>query len=152
MLNTNKNGLKSKNKVILLILLISLNIFLFPMNFFGSFSTENQLSKDVEQKESEEINNLETNVFGYAPWWNQSYEHRRLINVTNSYDYNFTDYGVSVSFNYANLALDGKMQSDLDDIRIVENGILRKYYVKKDYPSPDLVTVWFDTNISKEVL
>ena len=149
MRNTNKNGLKSNKKGILLIVLISLNVFLFPMNYFESFSTESQLSKDLEQIESEEINYLETNVFGFAPWWDQSFEHRRLINVSNSYGFDFTDYGVSVSFNYANLVLDGKMQSDLDDIRIVEKGILRKYYIKKDYPSPNLVTVWFDTNISK---
>jgi hypothetical protein len=43
----------------------------------------------------------------------------------------------------------GKIQSSLDDIRIVENGIERKYYVVKDYPSTGFATVYFDTNISQ---
>ena len=38
-------------------------------------------------------------IFGEAPWWDDSFEYRMLINVSNPYSYNIMDYGVSVSFN-----------------------------------------------------
>jgi len=91
-------------------------------------------------------------VFGEASWWDSSFEYRRLINITNPYALNFTNFGVSISFNYDELVQAGKMQPDLDDIRIVENGVLRKYYVVKDYPSLNYATVFFDTNISQNTL
>ncbi|MHA1301641.1 MAG: DUF2341 domain-containing protein, partial [Candidatus Helarchaeota archaeon] len=40
------------------------------------------------------------------------------------------------------------MNSSLKDIRIVENNVLRNYFVQKDYPKEDMATVWFETNCS----
>ncbi|GAH78088.1 unnamed protein product, partial [marine sediment metagenome] len=88
-------------------------------------------------------------IFGEASWWDSSFEYRCLVNITNPYALNFTNFGVSFSFNYDELVQAGKMQLDLDDIRIVENGVLRKYYVVKDYPSLNYAKVFFDTNISQ---
>jgi hypothetical protein len=42
------------------------------------------------------------------------------------------------------------MQDDLDDIRIVENGVLRDYYFTTDYPHGDMATIWFEVNISAQ--
>ncbi|MHA1344243.1 MAG: hypothetical protein ACTSQG_09665, partial [Promethearchaeota archaeon] len=95
------------------------------------------------------FNTPKLSVFGEASWWNDSFEYRRLVNITNPYALNFTNFGVSFSFNYDELVQAGKMQSDLDDIRIVENGVLRKYYVVKDYPSLNNAIVFFDTDISQ---
>ncbi|MFX0186335.1 MAG: hypothetical protein ACFE8A_01225 [Candidatus Hodarchaeota archaeon] len=108
---------------------------------------------------SEEIDNLDNiidvpklNDLGNDTWWDESYSYRRIINITNPYAVNFTNYGAKLTFNYQNLGID-KIQGDLDDIRIVEyyNGepVLRDYYVVKDYPDPNYATVWFDTNITE---
>ncbi|MHA2289747.1 MAG: hypothetical protein ACXABG_13260, partial [Promethearchaeota archaeon] len=88
-------------------------------------------------------------TFGEAPWWDNSFEYRMLVNISNPYSYNIEDFGVSVSFNYDDLVQAGKIQSDLDDIRIIENGYLRNYYVVKDFPSVNYATVYFDTNVSQ---
>ena len=148
MLNIHKKSCKSKKLVILLISLISMNLLIFSTDF-SKPSLLNTKSPDMYTDiDSEELSDLRTNTFGFAPWWDDSYEHRRMINITNPYDFSFSDFGGSLSFNYANLVQEGKLQSDLDDLRIVENGILRNYYFKKDYPSPNMVTIWFDTNVS----
>ena len=148
MLNLHTKSCKSKKSAILLILLISINLLLFSMDFskpglMGAKSTETATNINPEGHDD-----LKNSAFGYAPWWNDSYAHRMMINITNPYDYSFNNFGVSLSFNYANLVQEGKVQSDLDDLRIVENSILRDYYIKKDYPSPNMVTIWFDTNVS----
>jgi hypothetical protein len=40
------------------------------------------------------------------------------------------------------------MNSSLKDVRIVENGIVRDYYIEIDFPNKDYATVWFETNIT----
>ncbi|MHA2391201.1 MAG: carboxypeptidase-like regulatory domain-containing protein [Promethearchaeota archaeon] len=93
---------------------------------------------------------LKLNVLGNDTWWDYSFRYRRLIEITNPYSSNFTDYGVTLSFDYNELLQAGQIyQNDLDDIRIVENGILRKYYVVKDYPQVGYATIYFDTSISQ---
>ncbi|GAG92661.1 unnamed protein product, partial [marine sediment metagenome] len=77
----------------------------------------------------------------------------RLINVTNpNVNFAFTNYTTSVVFNYTEHTVGTPaypMNGDLSDIRIVQDGVLRKYYYKIDYPSTDFVTVWFDVDIDK---
>ncbi|GAH77313.1 unnamed protein product, partial [marine sediment metagenome] len=88
-----------------------------------------------------------------APWWNGAWRYRRLINVTNpNGDFAFTNYTTSLVFNYTEHTEgtpDYPMNGDLSDIRIVQDGVLRKYYYEKDYPTTDFVTVWFDVDIGK---
>ena len=146
-----KNNKKINKTILILFIIFSSNLF-----FLGIYNVINndgdQGSEKVFNKETESRNpslDPKASNFGDAKWWNNSFEYRQLINITNPYAYNFTDYGTSVSFNYGDLVQAGKMQSDLDDVRIVENGELRALYVSKDYPSQDIATVWFDTNISK---
>jgi hypothetical protein len=86
------------------------------------------------------------NGFGNEPWWNVSYQWRQCINITNPGDYNLTDNFVNIEFNYAELRDQYNMDPDLYDVRIVENEILRNYYVKKDFPMIDYATIWFETN------
>ena len=115
-----------------------------------NLNDKNSIIDDFNNGEA--FNNPVLSIFGKAPWWDSSYEYRMLINVTNPYPYNIKNYAVNVSFNYADLVSEGKMQSDLDDIRIVEmaggSGILRNYYIVKDYPTTNYATVFFDTNMS----
>ncbi len=124
-------------------------------SFFFNYSTNNSnmgtnSEKITEDEETDTdvdfIGEPKLNVLGDDPWWDNSFSYRRVINVSNIHLVSFTDFGVSVSFNYEQLG--AQIQDDLDDIRIVENDELREFYVVKDYPSDDYATVWFDTNIS----
>ena len=144
--NKYKNRFKKVSVLLILVLVI-----LFPA-YLMSFPNFTGLSKNLSEytAKDNDINNLgdlKSSVLGNETWWDTSFGYRKLLEITNTNNYNFTDYGISVSFNYAELA--GKIQSSLDDIRIVENGIERKYYVVKDYPSTGFATVYFDTNISQ---
>ncbi len=139
----NKHKYRLKQASLLLIILF---LSLFP-TYLANFSN---FTNDIENNKSTEtfnIENLNPSVLGNDTWWDTDFANRRLIIITNPYDAKFTDFGVSATFNYAELG--SLIQSDLDDIRIVENGVLRKYYVVKDYPSTNLATVWFDTNASQ---
>ncbi|MFW9824134.1 MAG: carboxypeptidase-like regulatory domain-containing protein [Candidatus Thorarchaeota archaeon] len=144
--NLHKIRLKRISLLMTLILIILFPAYLFNLsNFTGLskyYSEDSTITNDFN-----EVDGLESSVLGNDTWWDTSFGYRKLLKITNTNDYNFTDYGVSVKFNYLELA--GKIQSSLDDIRIVENGIERKYYVVKDYPSSGFATVYFDTNISQ---
>ncbi len=87
-----------------------------------------------------------SNGFGEDPWWNASYRWRQCINITNPGSYNLINNFVSIEFDYTDLVNNYNMDSDLYDVRIVENDIVRNYYVKKDFPLPGLATIWFETN------
>ncbi|MFX1239477.1 MAG: hypothetical protein ACFE8P_17380, partial [Promethearchaeota archaeon] len=93
------------------------------------------------------IEEPKSSILGNDTWWNTNWKYRRIIEITNPYPLNFTNYGTSVVFNYAEL--EGTFRPNLQDIRIIENDIPRRYYFLKDYPSPNYVTIWFDTNISQ---
>lgn len=140
--------IRLKALLILLFILLTGAYSVFLMNFTAN-SVDISDSDTLSNYDQDNIlNSPKSNLFGNAPWWDDNFEYRMLINVTNPYSHNFIDFGTSVSFNYINLVQAGKLQSDLDDIRIIENGIIRKYVVVKDYPSSNMATVWFDTNIS----
>ncbi len=126
----------------LLLMLMVINIPLyFPTNYLNS----NNASTTIEDQLDFESLTLSNDV-GEDPWNNASFQWRQCINITNPGGYNLTDNFISISFDYATLVAEGKMQSDLDDVRIAENGVLRKYYIVIDYPSINTATVWFETN------
>jgi len=142
---------KSYKRLFLVSILVITTIHINPTLLLSNQIQDTSLPDNYKEGESN-YNTLifpQSSIFGEAPWWDPSFEYRMLINVSNSYAYNFKDFGVSVSFNYDELVQAGKMQLDLDDIRIVENGYLRKYYVAKDFPSVNYATVYFDNNISQ---
>ncbi|MFX1394456.1 MAG: hypothetical protein ACFFAH_12895 [Promethearchaeota archaeon] len=136
-----------------IILMTSISAFIFPTDISNSPPELNENTEDLV--EDNNIQSLleapEASALGNDTWWDKSFQYRRIINVTNQYNVNFTNFGVSMSFNY--MTLEGSIQSDLDDIRIVEYynniPILRNYFVVQDYPEDDYATVWFDNNITK---
>ncbi|MFX0154616.1 MAG: hypothetical protein ACFE9Q_08835, partial [Candidatus Hodarchaeota archaeon] len=147
-------------KAIILLSVVMLTSFLtIDSAILSNFTAdkEDKNNEDMMNDDFDDIKFLESpklSIFGNAPWWDSSYEYRMLINVTNPYFHNIKNFGVNVTFNYASLVSAGKMQSDLDDIRIVEMiggiGVLRNYYVVKDYPTTNYVTVFFDTNVTAD--
>jgi len=143
-----KYRLKETSFLLLILLVSFLSTYLtINSNFLTNIE---DLQEDQDNYNNfDSINNLKLSLLGEDVWWNSSWQCRMLINVTNPYPYDFENYGVSITFDYTSLGQ--KIQSSLDDIRIVENGILRNYYVKKDYPITSMATVWFDTNINDTV-
>ena len=147
--NIYKIRLKKVSLLLTMVLLILFPAYL--MTFSNVERTNDVLGEDgIENDEFNLLESLKTNDLGNDTWWDYSFRYRSLISVENSYDCNFTNYGVSFSFNYSQMIQNNQIyQSDLDDIRIVENGILRKFYVAKDFPQTDFATVYFDTNVSQ---
>ncbi len=138
-------------QLLLLSIFVISSVYINPALFSSKQSPDPSLPDYYNDTEIDydTFNTPKLSIFGEASWWDSSFEYRRLVNITNPYALNFTNFGVSFSFNYDELVQAGKMQSDLDDIRIVENGVLRKYYVVKDYPSLNYAIVFFDTDISQ---
>ncbi|UCD01380.1 MAG: carboxypeptidase regulatory-like domain-containing protein [Promethearchaeota archaeon] len=143
-----------KATILLTIILLSVSISFLTNNSNFEGRTENimeECDKNIEDFDQlESITNLKSSLLGDDLWWNSSWRCRMIINVTNPYPYDFENYGVSATFDYTSLGQN--IQSDLDDIRIVENDTLCKYYVKKDYPEVGMATVWFDTNINDTIV
>jgi hypothetical protein len=140
------------NKSSLLLVILFLSFFIgFTVNNINPVNDDENLVDDQDiENDNFNLESLKPSVLGNETWWDYSFRYRRLIEVTNPNPYTFIDYGVSASFNYSLLLQAGMLyQDDLDDIRVVENGILRNYYIVKDYPETTLATIYFDTNISQ---
>jgi hypothetical protein len=147
--------MEMKTLTFILIVLFSSMFMIFPMNSSDSETNLNEINY------SDEVNNIlpepleiigspHSSKISNAPWWNGSWRYRQLINVTNpNINFAFTNYTTTLVFNYTTQVANGTMNGDLSDIRIVQNGVLRKYYYLKDYPKTDFVTVWFDIDIGK---
>ncbi|MEE9377366.1 MAG: DUF2341 domain-containing protein [Candidatus Lokiarchaeia archaeon] len=150
-----KKNLKTKMRTILLIsmmLFISNTVILSSL--FLNLSPTTDIIKETDDpsndlNEFDSIKGLKGSAFGNAPWWNSNYEYRMLINITNSNLFEIKNFATNITFYYTDLVSAGKLQSNLNDIRIVDkNGIESSYYVVKDYPNSGYATVYFDTNIS----
>ncbi|MFX1312770.1 MAG: hypothetical protein ACFFHD_09180, partial [Promethearchaeota archaeon] len=144
------NRQKLKSILLLFMILFTSYFTLLQVNFIDSNIDPDKFDKDSD------VNIIpKTSIKGNASWWDKSYRSRQLINITNPYSVNFSNYGVSIEFNYTNFVNTGRMNKSLKDIRIIEydsNGDphVRKYYFQQDFPVNDMVTVWFDTNISSD--
>ena len=112
-----------------------------------NFNSTEIAGKNEEIKDVVDYNSPSLSTISNDPWWNASFIYRQLINISNSHEA-FTDFITNVTFNYKALVDDGKMNSSLKDIRIIENGVLRNYYIEMDFPKKDFATVWFETNVS----
>ena len=75
---------------------------------------------------------------GLDEWWNGNFRYRRCINLTNPYSENLTDWRTYIEIDTTDLIPD-KMQADLGDVRIVENGVLREYVPRKWLLSQNIV-------------
>ncbi len=151
---TEKNKFKNRLKVSLLLLMflatsVYINIFTDPSRSPSNLEDINEDKKDNEKADNiDPVESPDLSIEGSDPWWNEDFLYRQLINITNPYTVSIDNYGVNITFNYQDYVIQDKMEADLKDVRIVENGVLRKYYFEKDYPSDYIATIWFDTNVS----
>jgi len=80
-----------------------------------------------------------------AEWFNDSWNYRQRVDITNSSGSDLTDFQVSIDIGTSALIAAGKMQSDCDDIRITDqNGNLLPYWIEENNPGCNQVT---DTKI-----
>ncbi len=141
-------NVRLKFAFLLSIILLTSFFFNYSTNNFNISTNSENITKDEEiDTDVNLIEEPKSSVLGDDTWWDSNYQYRRVISITNPYTVNFTDFVVNFTFNYAELG--NNIRSDLNDIRIVENDILRSYYVLKDYPITGEAIVWFDTNITE---
>jgi len=70
-----------------------------------------------------------------ASWWNDGWNYRKAVSISNTSGSNLTDFQVSLSIGTSALIASGKMQSDCDDIRITDiNGNLLPFWIHPDFP------------------
>src|SRR5574344_1252946 len=71
-----------------------------------------------------------------ASWWNDGWNYRKAVSISNTSGSNLTDFQISLSIGTSALIASGKMQSDCDDIRITDiNGNLLPYWVEPTGPN-----------------
>jgi hypothetical protein len=127
-----------------MILSLSSILTLFPLNSTFAENLNGDAESDVDSKGFLPV----LSQIGEDTWWNASYQWRQCINITNPGTFDLVDNIIKIEINWKNLYDDGHLQDDLDDIRIVENGVIRNYYIRKDFPTNDMATIWFETNSS----
>ncbi len=133
---------KTQLKTLLMLLILGFT------TIYINYAMFTMTNSDVSNEPDNDINMPKTNEVSLSDWWNASFFYRKLINITNPNAVDLTDFTTYITFNYTDLVSQGHMNSSLYDIRIVENGILRNYYYRIDYPNTDYATVWFKTNCS----
>jgi len=125
------------------------------MNFSAILPNSGPLvGDDITEEIIGDIDPPQSSEVSLDPWWNGSYFYRVQINVTNPSPDDIVNQTVSIEFNYSalvNALPEAKMNADLSDIRIIENGLIRTYFVIKDHPGPDMATIWFKNNCSASV-
>ena len=137
--------IKDRKTQIKTILILSILGF---SSIYMNYAMVAMVNSDASLELDNNFNMPKTNEVSLSEWWNASYFYRKLINITNPNAVDLTDFTTYTTFNYTDLVSQGHMNLSLYDIRIVENGVLRDYYYRIDYPSVDYATVWFKTNCS----
>ncbi|MBD3200395.1 MAG: hypothetical protein GF316_10285, partial [Candidatus Lokiarchaeota archaeon] len=145
MYRKNTKNLKRAFYLVLLLLIIT-SPFLISMISFNSNTLSQQ--EDTNLDEKNQIDDIALSNGGSQSWWDETYVYRKQISISNPLDRDLENYVASINFNYTGLISESKLQSDLADIRIVENDQMVQYYYKKDCPDTDNVTIWFYTNVA----
>ena len=149
-LKRNKNQkTKLKASVFLLMFTMMSVISLMPILNTNTPIIPLEETEEVEDVPIKEITTeLHISEVSVAPWWNGSFLYRKLINITNPSPEILVNHTVSIEINYSALEDEGKMNESLKDVRIVENNIEKKFFVKKDFPVQGNATIWFVINVS----
>ncbi len=134
-----------KNRKINSTILIGLILIstLFSISIFNNFSSENN---EVTDDDSSIESVLNTNAIGEDPWWNASFQWRKCLEITNPGTYNLTDNWVNLEIDLSDSDYVGRIQANGSDIRIVENEVVRDYWIEEDHPSIGMLNIWFEVN------
>jgi hypothetical protein len=81
-----------------------------------------------------------------AGWFDEGWNYRKAVDITNSVGTTLTDFQVSISIGTSALITAGKMQSDCDDIRVTDvSGKLLPHWIEENNPgcnTPTDTKVW----------
>ena len=140
---------KRLNTSVLLMAMVFSSLFIsFGVDFTNQSSDVGEVDEglNVEPLEDPTMEPI-TSASGEADWWNEDFYYRSKIVINNNGADDFVDSPFAyIVFNYSELVVLGHMNASLKDVRIVENGVLREYFIKKDYPANGNVTIWFKIN------
>lgn len=83
-----------------------------------------------------------------AAWWNDGWNYRKAITVTNSTSFDAINIPYKISLDTASLITAGKLQADADDIRIVDqNGKIVRSQVEKKTLNTSSSIIWFEATV-----
>ncbi|MBN1217107.1 MAG: hypothetical protein JXA99_16930 [Candidatus Lokiarchaeota archaeon] len=128
--------------------ILSIIIFSFLFNICFIFGINFSSNQEKRDSPNNPINNLKESQIGEDSWWNVNWEYRQCINISNPYNYNLESYSVYFQLNHSKLVNEGKIRTDLADLRIIQDDNLLKYYYTTDYPYNDIARIWFESDIS----
>ena len=77
-----------------------------------------------------------------ASWWNDSYDYRTSINITESSGEDLRDYQAKININTSSLISEGKMQSDCSDLRFANSSDYELDYWIESGCNTDSTDVW----------
>lgn len=121
--------LKSQKNPYILITTLAIILILAPAIYF--------LTKNPKQTE--------------AAWFNDSWMYRKKIIIGNQSSYTLTDIPYITELDTATLITDGKLQSDGDDIRVIDNhGQLVKFQVEQSSLNTSETGIWFEADVQPD--
>ncbi|KKL27553.1 hypothetical protein LCGC14_2383990, partial [marine sediment metagenome] len=83
-----------------------------------------------------------------AEWFNDSWMYRQKITANNNSNFDATDVPYKVLVDTSTLITDGKMQSDGDDIRIInESGQIVRFQIEESTLNTSETGIWFEATI-----
>ena len=83
-----------------------------------------------------------------AAWWDESWHYRIAVIITNNTGYDATNIPYKANLDTQTLISAGKLQSDADDIRVVDtNGNIVRSQVEKSTLNTTVTKVWFEANV-----
>ena len=83
-----------------------------------------------------------------AAWWNDSWNYRKAIAVANNTSFDANNIPYKINLDTASLIAAGKLQTDADDIRIVDsNGKVIRSQVEKDTLNTANTKIWFEATV-----
>ena len=83
-----------------------------------------------------------------AAWWDESWHYRLAIIISNNTGYDATNIPYKANLDTQTLISAGKLQSDADDIRVVDsNGNIVRSQVEKSTLNTTVTKVWFEATV-----
>ena len=83
-----------------------------------------------------------------AAWWNDGWSYRQAITVANNTSFDAENIPYKINLDTASLITAGKLQTDADDIRIIDsNGKIIRSQVEKDTLNTANTKIWFEATV-----
>jgi hypothetical protein len=137
--------------------MLSITAILISIVFSSIYFNFNPFASNLSSnKDNNPIISPKLSVMGEHPWWNSDWPYRTLINITNLAGVDLNNYGVSVVLPYGDVEYQGKLNDELQDVRIIEyinnQPVEREFYIFQDFDGQDYsldeATIYFNVNLT----